>query len=170
LKIKLFAKLSSSHSLKFNAVAEWWADYIAYSALKREIYRLEKTQHGSTVSVYRDIEANEASSLMGHAGSPTDSVFKPLLDRELFKVTTFYEAQERELLDEVEILEDQVERKESQGLRPDGAYMDDDEDDEDDEDDLLSPGAGPMSMSGSGSGRMRSESFSVSPRARKYVS
>ncbi|KAF8575970.1 hypothetical protein K439DRAFT_1664820 [Ramaria rubella] len=65
----------------------------------------------------------------------------------------FYEAQERELLEELEILVDQVLNKESQGLSPDGAYLDDDDDDDDDEDDdMPSPS---VDLSGSGSRRRR---------------
>ena len=149
--------------MKFNAVAEWWADYIAYGTLKRQIYRLEKKQHGSTVSMYHDLEANEDASLLGHTGNSTDGFFKPLLDRELLKITAFYETQEKELMDEVDTLDDEVLGKESQGLHPQGAYMDDDDDDDDDDGDDRS-GIDPTSVSGTSSRRLRAESFSKSPR------
>ena len=86
--------------MKFNAVAEWWEEYIAcvnplplcyldvetenrYEALKKQIYQLEKQQAGLRES-YHDLEANESTSLIGssHPSSP-DRLFIPLLDREL---------------------------------------------------------------------------------------
>ena len=89
---------------------------------------------------------------------------------ELEKITLFYEEQERELFDKLNSLEDQVLSKESQGLQPDGAYLDVedyDEDDEDDEyDDLLSPS---VDFSHYGSRRRRSTSFSKSPAERTYL-
>ena len=106
--------------------------------------------------------------MLGHTASSTDHLFIPLLDKELHKITTFYEAQERELFNELDILEDQVLSKESQGLKPDGAYLDnDDDDDDDDDDDLLSPS---IDLSPSGSRRrLPSKSVSKSPSARKCL-
>lgn len=120
--------------------------------------------------MYQDLEANEDTSLLGHAASSTDHHFKPLLDKELLKITTFYEAQEQELFDELDILEDRVLSKESQGLQPDGAYLEneqDDDDDDDDDDDLLSPSTD-FSHNGSRR-RLRSGSLSKSPAARKCI-
>ncbi|KAJ6578119.1 SPX domain-containing protein [Mycena capillaripes] len=127
-----------SSSLKFNAVAEWWDDYIAYDALKKYIYQLERTQHEH--SSYRDIETNERTSLVDRVPT-TDAVFMPLLDRELKKICAFYEAQERELKGEVAELEELVRQQEEAGMAgnhylDDGPY--DDEDDDEDDDDSLS--------------------------------
>lgn len=75
--------------------------------------------------------------------SSTDPLFRPLLDKELLRITNFYESQERELFEELEALEEQIVKKESQGLRPDGAYA---HEEEDDDEDLLS-GSGELSRS-----------------------
>ncbi|KAJ6611134.1 SPX domain-containing protein [Mycena sp. CBHHK59/15] len=121
-----------SSSLKFNAVAEWWDEYIAYDALKKFIYQAEKTQHDQ--STYHDIESNERTSLVDR--STTDAVFIPLLDRELKKICAFYDAQEKELMEEVAELEAQVQQQEEAGLAgnhyTDGDYDDEDDDDDDD--------------------------------------
>ncbi|KAJ7680049.1 SPX domain-containing protein [Mycena rosella] len=125
-----------SSSLKFNAVAEWWDEYIAYDTLKKYIYQLEKTQHDQ--SAYRDVETNERTSLVDR-GASTDAVFVPLLDRELQKICAFYEAQEKELMAEVAELEELVRHQEEAGMAgnhyTDGPY---DEEDDDDDDDSLS--------------------------------
>ncbi|EGO24899.1 hypothetical protein SERLADRAFT_356336 [Serpula lacrymans var. lacrymans S7.9] len=114
-----------SSSLRFNAVAEWWDEYIAYDVLKKYIYQLEKQQHDHDLpTAYRDVEAGEETTLVDHTqDSPVDTLFIPLLDRELKKITLFYESQQKELLDELEEVE---------GLT---RYLDDDDDDDDDEDD-----------------------------------
>ncbi|KAJ7816533.1 SPX domain-containing protein [Mycena olivaceomarginata] len=123
-----------SSSLKFNAVAEWWEEYIAYDTLKKYIYQLERTQHEQ--AAYRDIETNERTSLVDR-GPNAESVFTPLLDRELKKICTFYEAQENELKGEVAELEELVRQQEEAGMAG-NHYLDedDDEDDEDDDDSL----------------------------------
>ncbi|KAL0945321.1 hypothetical protein HGRIS_000823 [Hohenbuehelia grisea] len=130
-----------SSSLKFNAVSEWWDEYIAYDALKKCIYQLEKKQHNLDQS-YHDLEANEHSALMSPgdgSNSSTDALFRSLLDRELLKITTFYEQQEAELLDEVKQLEKLVEQQEAAGLAGNhyiAEFGDLDEDDDDDEEDF----------------------------------
>ncbi|KAF8071496.1 SPX domain-containing protein [Lyophyllum atratum] len=124
-----------SSSLKFNAVSEWWEDYISYDALKKSIYQLEKQQHGDTLP-FRDIEANEAEALLSSADrSNTDPLFEPLLNKELHKVVSFYEIQEKELQEEVAELEELVARQEEEGLAAGERYLDDPEDDDDDDDD-----------------------------------
>lgn len=124
-----------SNSLKFNAVADWWDEYIAYSALKKSIYQLEKRQHELRSQHPDDIESNERSALMGHDGSsPTDSFFVPLLDKELQKITKFYEAQERTLLADLEGLEELVKMKDEENVSDD-RYVDEEDDDDDDDDD-----------------------------------
>ncbi|KAI0926346.1 hypothetical protein AcV5_008835 [Taiwanofungus camphoratus] len=135
-----------SSSLKFNAVPEWWDEYIEYDSLKKFIYQLEKQQAGLQDSV-RDLEANEQSALMGHVDDmSTDNLFTPLLDRELRKICLFYEGQEKELYDEIATLERLVQQQEEVGPDAGHQYVDidpytDDEDDEDDDDvfDIHSP-------------------------------
>ncbi|EMD33375.1 hypothetical protein CERSUDRAFT_117988 [Gelatoporia subvermispora B] len=128
-----------SSSLKFNAVPEWWDDYIAYDTLKKYIYQLEKQQAGLRDS-YHDLEANERSSLMANEdSSSTDTLFIPLLDRELRKICAFYEDKEKELLKDLASLERLVEQQEEAG--PDARYeyldhMEDDDDDEEEDDDF----------------------------------
>ncbi|KAF9456448.1 SPX domain-containing protein [Collybia nuda] len=129
-----------SSSLKFNAVSEWWEEYISYDNLKKYIYQLEKQQHGDRQYLDADLEANESSALIDAADrSNTDLVFVPLLNQELKKIILFYESQEKELLDEVADLEELVEKQEELGLAGGEHYLDDpmaDEDDEDDDDSI----------------------------------
>ncbi|KAI0648667.1 Sodium/sulfate symporter [Trametes meyenii] len=133
-----------SSSLKFNAVAEWWDEYIAYEALKKHVYQLEKQKVGLQES-FHDLEANEHTSLIGAAGSnaaSTDALFIPLLDRELRKVCLFYETEEQRFSDEVSALQQEIEQQEQNGPYAGHQYMDNEEDpdDEDDDDfDLHSP-------------------------------
>ncbi|KAJ3935290.1 MAG: SPX domain-containing protein [Lentinula lateritia] len=124
-----------SSALKFNAVSEWWEEYIDYDYLKKYIYQLEKQQQSLTSS-YRDLESNERTSLVGRpSDAATDSIFIPLLDKELKKVALFYEHQEKELFDELAELEALVQNQEELGLDGDH-YADDDEYDEEDEESL----------------------------------
>ncbi|KAH9847813.1 Sodium/sulfate symporter [Lenzites betulinus] len=131
-----------SSSLKFNAVAEWWDEYIAYEALKKHVYQLEKQKVGLQES-FHDLEANEHTSLIGAGvdAASTDALFTPLLDRELKKVCLFYETEEQRLSDEVSTLQHEVEQHEQNGPYAGHQYIDDeDPDDEDDDDfDLQSP-------------------------------
>ncbi|EDR07175.1 uncharacterized protein LACBIDRAFT_294568 [Laccaria bicolor S238N-H82] len=128
-----------SSSLKFNAVSEWWDEYIAYEALKKCIYQIEKKQIGHDHLPTRDIESNEYSSLLGQQDvTNTDSLFIPLLDQELRKVVSFYENQEAELFDELRDLEDAVAHQEEVGLEAGERYLDHDTEEEDD-DSIASP-------------------------------
>ncbi|GLB44732.1 putative SPX domain containing protein [Lyophyllum shimeji] len=133
-----------SSSLKFNAVSEWWDDYISYDALKKFIYQLEKQQHGDTLP-FRDIEANEEETLLGHGTrSNTDVLFEPLLNKETQKIVSFYQSQEKELLEEVAELEELVAKQEEEGFDGAERYLDDpyaDEASEDDESVSRSPDA-----------------------------
>ncbi|KAG5721703.1 hypothetical protein E4T56_gene11189 [Termitomyces sp. T112] len=124
-----------SSSLKFNAVSDWWDEYISYDSLKRYIYQLEKEQHVEG-RPYRDVEANEQDSLLAQSG--TDAVFEPLLNKDLGKIVSFYHAQEKELTDEVAELEELVEKQEEAGLGGDDRYFDDPDDDDDDDDESIS--------------------------------
>ena len=100
----------------------------SYAALKKQIYQYEKqtTDWGRTGD---DVEANVP--LMGH--SSVNESFTALLDRELNKIKSFYEDQERELLDELDELEKLVASKEADGLSGDPHLVDDDEDEDEDE-------------------------------------
>ncbi|KAI6155835.1 SPX domain-containing protein [Pisolithus tinctorius] len=130
-----------SSALKFNAVAEWWDEYIAYDALKQYIYQLEKQQHKPT-RPSTDLEANEHTSLMdSNLTTPAvDTLFVSLLDKELMKVTLFYEHQEKELFDELAALEDLINEQDAAGLTGGEHYMDYGEDDEDEDEDDEHPG------------------------------
>ncbi|KAG6905174.1 hypothetical protein DXG01_004419 [Tephrocybe rancida] len=119
-------------SLKFNAISDWWEEYISYDSLERHIYQLEKEQHGESIP-HRDLEANEQDSLLGQSG--TDAVFELLLNKDLKKVALFYEAQEKELLDGVTELEEEATMKENTRLDAAERYHDNPDPDEDDEDD-----------------------------------
>ncbi|KAG8906395.1 low-affinity phosphate transporter [Tulasnella sp. 403] len=122
-----------SNSLKFNAVPDWWDEYIAYSALKKKIYEL---------SVQFDLEPAagqhqpyERARLLESGTTSANDIFTPLLDRELDKIAAFYTTQEKEMLDELEELRALVERTEEEGLDATPYYDDDDDDDEDDDED-----------------------------------
>ncbi|KLO17367.1 SPX-domain-containing protein [Schizopora paradoxa] len=151
-----------SNSLKFNAVAEWWDEYIAYSALKKQIYLLEKApiRHSAHDG---DLEANERSALMGE--SATDNVFRHLLDGELKKVCEFYMAQEQKVLGELSELEQLVKMKDEESFTgADRQYMnvdgdfDDDDDDDDDETAMRGNSRSRERHSIRGSGRRRTKS------------
>lgn len=104
---------------------------VSYDALKKYIYQLEKQQAGHLVA---DLESGERTSLLDQSDA-TDSLFIPLLDRELKKIVTFYEHQQQELLEELQDLEKDVELQDELGLRGEetwGHYADDDDDDDDD--------------------------------------
>lgn len=132
-----------SSSLKFNAIADWWDEYIGYGSLKKYIYQLEKEKHRG--ESYPDIEAaGERSTLLPRDGLNADHLFQTLLDQELKKITSFYIAQEQEVLDEVEELQQLVTKQEEDGFNE--YYLDDDDDDDDDDESLslsrtLSPSA-----------------------------
>ena len=103
--------------------------------LKKAIYQLEKRQHGLDY----DLESNERVSLLQDSDrSDTDAIFIPLLDKELNKIIVFYDAQEKELLNDVAQLEEEVRQTEEAGLSGRGQYFDDEDDDDeffdDDED------------------------------------
>ncbi|KAG8930937.1 low-affinity phosphate transporter [Tulasnella sp. 418] len=119
-----------SHSLKFNAVAEWWDEYIAYSALKKKIYEVPQSSYSD-----HPADTHEESRLMAGNGSSANDQFIPLLDRELNKITSFYIVQAKEIESELEEVKQLVDEKEAQGLRPTPEYLDDDGDDDDDDDD-----------------------------------
>ncbi|KAG9127238.1 low-affinity phosphate transporter [Ceratobasidium sp. 392] len=124
-----------SNSLKFNANAEWWEEYIAYSALKKQIYTLEAET--TAPGQQPDVERGERSALLGqHGRTATNSVFRPLLDVELAKIVAFYDIQEKELLYDVMELEQLVTKTEEEGINSvnhedseEGSDEDEDEDD-----------------------------------------
>jgi phosphate transporter len=130
-----------SSSLKFNALAEWWDYYISYSALKKQIFQLEKQYHDGE-SALHDLEAfNERSRLMTSEtsgnGVPTksaDIIFSGLLDKELEKITEFYKEQEADIERDLETLEADIISKDEEGPSFGYSEYDDDEDDDDDDD------------------------------------
>lgn len=108
----------------------------SYDLLKKYIYQLEKQQQQAPTSSLLDLESNEHTSLVGRPSDrATDSVFLPLLDKELKKITLFYEGQEKELLEELEDLEALIQKQEELGMEGDH-YIDDDEDDEEDDESI----------------------------------
>jgi phosphate transporter len=138
-----------------------------YDALKKQIYQLEKQQHGIDRSTY-DLESNERTSLMGRGGaeSSSDEVFIPLLDHELKKITIFYETQEKELLEEVTGLEELAIQQEEAGLAAGHDYDEETDDDDDDDDEPISPEGSrrprrtrPKSFSFSGTRKRAGSSF-----------
>nr|GAT50507.1 predicted protein [Mycena chlorophos] len=128
-----------SSSLKFNAVSEWWDEYIAYDALKKYIYVQEKAAHAEAQTQYRDVEESQPLVSNGdgiHAAA--DAGFVALLDKELSKIVGFYRAQEGTLVGEVAELEELVAQQDAVGMSGDhyadglGDLEDDEEEDDDD--------------------------------------
>ncbi|ELU40344.1 phosphate permease [Rhizoctonia solani AG-1 IA] len=137
-----------SNSLKFNANAEWWEEYIAfvlYSALKKQIYTLESELPVPGQS--QDAERGERAALLGgeHHRQAANAIFQPLLDAELAKINTFYDIQEKELLYDVAELEQLVVRTEEEGINNGhgGIDSDDGSDEDEDEDETRSNGGIP---------------------------
>ncbi|KAH9991722.1 SPX domain-containing protein [Russula vinacea] len=127
-----------SSSLKFNAQVEWWDEYIAYDALKRYIYHLEKQKHEALLQSHDIESATEQTSLVDRVAvwQDTDALFKPLLDAELKKISSFYALQETQLLQELAELEELVKEQDEIGMLAGRFYSDSqwDEDDDEDED------------------------------------
>ncbi|CAE7121172.1 unnamed protein product [Rhizoctonia solani] len=147
-----------SNSLKFNANAEWWDEYIAYSALKKQIYTLESEL--PIPGRAQDVERGERAALLSgdRNREAANAIFQPLLDTELAKITVFYEVQEKELLYDITELEQLVAKTEEEGINGNaGIDSDDGSDDDDDEDDMLSNGGMPSAN------RQRSTSQSQAP-------
>ena len=101
----------------------------SYDGLKKQIYLVEKRQSGLDTS-YLDLESQH-SPLLGN--SDTDQIFSQYLDRELRKITLFYESQAAELFEDVEDLEAQVEEQEETEMRNYPEFDEEDEDEEDEE-------------------------------------
>jgi len=120
-----------------------------YSALKKQIYALEK-QYVGVDGWIDDLEAatNERATLLGGVGELggaggghlADDMFSSLLDRELEKIVRFYREQDAELLRELYQLEGDIARLDVEGPLASPPYDEFDEDDEDE--DNLSPTAG----------------------------
>ncbi|GAA5932179.1 Pho91p [Sporobolomyces koalae] len=111
-------KMKFSHSLLFNAVPDWNNHYLAYDALKAQIYKFEKSalesqQNGPPTS-YRDdasadVEAGQADAAEAHK-SANEKLFIDMLDKELNKITDFYVSKEKELLEDLVYLEEDLEK------------------------------------------------------------
>ena len=94
-------EMKFSHSIQFNAVPEWQSHYLAYSNLKKLIFTLEKEVNQATPEHYTDAEA---SPLLSNPNDDPDHVFSQALDRELERITSFYELKEPEIFAEVDEL------------------------------------------------------------------
>ncbi|GAA5886837.1 hypothetical protein JCM16303_005724 [Sporobolomyces ruberrimus] len=108
-----------SHSLLFNAVPDWNNHYLAYDALKAQIYKFEKSALDSQSKVpptsYRDdnnsadVEGGQASAADAHKAE-NERVFVAMLDKEVHKITDFYVSKEKELLEDLVYLEEDLEK------------------------------------------------------------
>ncbi|KAJ5788592.1 Sodium/sulfate symporter [Penicillium paradoxum] len=87
-------KMKFSHSVQFNAVPDWSANYIAYSNLKKLIYTLEKQVNRNEGQPTTDVES---APLLGAQTSNPDGVFKRALDAEMDKICSFYQTKEAEI-------------------------------------------------------------------------
>ena len=133
----------------------------SYDALKRYIYHLEKQKHEALIQSHDIESATERTSLVDRITQwqDTDALFKPLLDAELRKISSFYALQERQLLQELAELEELVKEQDEIGMLA-GRFYDSqwDEDDDDDEDDW---GSTERSQEPSTSKRRRRASTSI---------
>jgi phosphate transporter len=132
---------------------------ISYDGLKKHIYQLEKHQSGLNTG-YHDLESNERMSLIGN--TDVDTAFTHLLDRELQKISSFYDHQEEITLDEVAELKDLVRQQDDSTFNGTNHYPpyheeDDDEDDEGEDD----GGVDTHSRERSRSGRQPSVTFNA---------
>lgn len=113
-----------------------------YDALKKYIYQLEKQKHEALVQSHDVESATERTSLVDRVEQfqDTDALFKPLLDAELRKISSFYALQEKQLLHELSELEELVKEQDDIGMLAGRIYGDNhwDEDDDEDEDDWQS--------------------------------
>jgi hypothetical protein len=128
---------SSKHNSKAGIIHS--LTFPSYDGLKKQIYLVEKQQSGLDTS-YLDLESQH-TPLLGHEDA--DQNFSQYLDRELRKITLFYESQAAELFEDVEDLEAQVEEQEETEMRnyPEFDEEDEDEEDEDGEgEETLQPG------------------------------
>jgi hypothetical protein len=132
--------------------------------LKKCIYDLEKKQHDLKRSS-RDLESLQQAPLL--ETSSTDAVFIPLLDRELAKICAFYESQTREVMGDIDELEELVKEQEEAGLGGERVYTDD-EDDEDEEEGDVYYGESPTSPFGTLPQRRRRKSSSAARRSRQF--
>jgi len=102
--------------------------------LKKYIYQLEKQQYDHETlnhTSHRDLE--HVALLEGHDVSDTDTLFIPLLDRELKKITLFYESQEKELCEDLNELEKDIQKQEDAGMDGGDRYLEQSDDEDDDE-------------------------------------
>jgi phosphate transporter len=120
---------SSTHAPETNLL--YCLTIPSYDGLKKQIYLVEKRQSGLDTG-YHDLESQRSPLL----GSPdTDRVFSQYLDRELRKITLFYESQAAELFEDTEDLEAQVTEQEEVEIRNYPEFDEEDEDEEDEEGD-----------------------------------
>ena len=102
--------------------------------MKKYIYQLEKQQYDHETlnhTSHRDLE--HTALLEGHNVSDTDTLFIPLLDRELKKITLFYESQEKELCEDLTELEKDIQKQEDAGMDGGDRYLEQSDDEDDDE-------------------------------------
>lgn len=116
---------SSEHDSEANSPHH--LTFPSYDGLKKQIYLVEKRQSGLDTT-YHDLESQH-SPLLGN--SDADQIFSQYLDRELRKISLFYESQAAELFEDIEDLEEQVAEQEEAEMRN---YPEFDEEDEDEED------------------------------------
>lgn len=111
--------------------------HYSYDALKRYIYHLEKQKHEALIQSHDMESATERTSLVDRIAQwqDTDALFKPLLDAELRKISSFYVLQEKQLLQELAELEELVEEQDEIGMLAGRFYSDNQWDEDDDEDD-----------------------------------
>lgn len=97
-----------SSSLQFNAVPEWRSHYIDYEGLKKLIYQLERD-----ALPHQGGDEEEATGLVTR---DAEAVFREVVNREVYKVNSFFSKKEAEAHDENDSLRMEVHDFESEDL------------------------------------------------------
>lgn len=109
--------------LTFNAQSEWTDYYIAYSSLKSAVYKAEKEALQGRVGSSATADEEQGGLLANADGVNPDTTssevlsnkFRTLCDAELSKIEGFYKDKEKELLDQLEAIKEEVEQVEEEG-------------------------------------------------------
>ncbi|KAI8883859.1 SPX-domain-containing protein [Backusella circina FSU 941] len=92
-----------AHSIVLNAVPEWLEQYVDYDRLKKIVYRVER-QNLEHKNTFHTFNVNREPSSSSEPVDEDTREFLQELDRQLDKVTSFYNEKEKEFLGDVDML------------------------------------------------------------------
>lgn len=109
--------------LLFNAQSEWTDYYIAYSTLKSAVYKAEKEALQYRLGSNDGAGDEEQGGLLAHTDGNQDTTsseilsnkFRALCDAELAKIEAFYKDKEKELLEQLDAIKEEVQQVEEEG-------------------------------------------------------